>query len=73
MGIFNKRGVTSRGLTDGGVQERALADRYEASATALMDDWPRVARLLRDVAEGYRRDALREDEEARRIEEGFGL
>ena len=73
VGIFNKRGVTSRGLTDGGVQERALADRYEASATALMDDWPRVARLLRDVAEGYRRDALREDEEARRIEEGFGL
>lgn len=71
IGVYNRRGVTSRGLTDGGDQERALAAKYDGYADELADEWPRTARLLRDVAKGYRDEALEHDEESRRIEEGF--
>lgn len=65
IGYFNKRGVTSRGLTDGGKQERDLAERYDEWA-AQLSNWPRVRRLFREIAAGYRRDAEREDLEAER-------
>lgn len=65
VGHFNKRGVTSRGLTDGGKQERDLAERYEEWAAGL-SRWPRARRLFREIAVRYRRDAEREDLEAER-------
>lgn len=71
VAIYNKRGVTSRGMTDGGVQERSLAEQYEGYAANITDEWPRTARLLRKVAEGYRNEARQHDEEAQRVEEGF--
>ncbi len=66
IGIFNKRGVTCRSLTAGGVQERDLAEKYRAYMQASQDEWPLVTASLKRMAERYDADALREDEEARK-------
>ncbi len=63
-GIYNARGVHSRGLRDGGKQERDLAEKYETFAAAYQITCPRTAAVLRRLAEGYRREARKEDEEA---------
>jgi hypothetical protein len=69
-GLFNKRGAMWRGLTDGGGQERALAQTYRAWADGLADHWWNLAGTLRDLAEGYERRGADEDAEAaRRAEE----
>ncbi len=62
IGILNARGGTSRSLDAGGEQERILVARYETLAE---NAWatPRVAQILRHVAEHYRSDARREDEQ----------
>ena len=54
----------SRGLADGGVQERELADRYAGFATQCCDRWPRMAATLRRIAETYRTEGRLEDQEA---------
>jgi hypothetical protein len=69
--IYNKRGVTSRGLTDGGRQEYVLADDYEEKAKRTADRWPRVSAALRSVAEGYRSEGRRNDEESERFRAGL--
>lgn len=69
--IFNKRGGTSRGLFDGGAQERVLAQQYNDWATRIADEWPRTAAVLSDLARGYEHDARREDDEAERRREGM--
>lgn len=66
LGRFNARGVTTRGLLDGGQQETALANQYRKWADIVGDRWPRTGRLLRELADGYARDARREDESAER-------
>ena len=66
IGIYNKRGVTCRSLTEGGVQEDELAQKYRDYMKACQDEWPLVAASLRRVAEGYDADADREDEEAKK-------
>jgi len=66
VGRFNARGVTRRGLLDGGQQEIAIANQYRKWADIVGDRWPRTGRLLRRLAEGYARDARREDESAER-------
>jgi len=66
VGRFNGRGVTTRGWLDGGKQEVALALQYRKWADAAGDRWPRTGRLLRRLADGYARDARREDESAER-------
>lgn len=71
IGVYNKRGVTSRGMTEGGQQERALADQYAAWAEAVQATHPRTASALRDIADSYREDGRRNDEEARRFLEGM--
>lgn len=63
VGRLNSRGVTSRGVYDGGAQERALAAQYREWADQTKG-WPRTSRLLKELAESYERDALREDLEA---------
>jgi hypothetical protein len=63
--VQNSRGVTSRGLTDGGRQEHVLAERYRGDADRLRStSWQRTATLLRRIADDFERDARREDEEA---------
>lgn len=71
IGLFNKRGVTSRGMSDGGEQEYALAAKYESWANAVQATHPRTASVLRETAESYRHEGRRNDEEARRYLEGL--
>jgi hypothetical protein len=60
-GVYNARGVTVRGLTDGGQQERMLAASYRTYAEAVRNRWPRTAGLLRRIAAIYDDEAMRED------------
>src|SRR5208337_5070948 len=66
IGVCNKRGVTSRGMTDGGTQERGLAQTYRAWSRATELHWPRTAALLEDLATSYEREAVWHDEDAER-------
>ncbi|WP_146069526.1 hypothetical protein [Cryobacterium sp. Y11] len=69
--IVNGRGVTSRGMEDGGDQERALAAGYRANAEALADVAPRVAGLFRRIAVSYEGDARHNEGVAERFRLGF--
>jgi hypothetical protein len=62
VGIFNKRGVTTRGLAEGGQQERELASQFRELAALIADGWPRTAAALRSVAEGYASEGRLHDE-----------
>lgn len=63
-GAFNKRGVTTRALDEGGDQERALAQEYRRNADALAPTHPYLAATLEELARQYESDAKREDHEA---------
>jgi hypothetical protein len=65
MAVFNARGATWRGEYEGGLQERDLAAKYEAFATAISAGWGRTAAMLRDLAKMYSSEALREDASAK--------
>jgi hypothetical protein len=71
IGLANKRGITSRGVTEGGKQEYDLAAKYESWATAIQATHPRTASDLRDMADRYRDEGRRNDEEAKRFLEGL--
>ncbi|WP_341703316.1 hypothetical protein [Ferrovibrio sp.] len=64
-GVFNARGMTSRGAYEGGQQERNLAQRFDDYAAALEVRWPKVAATIRGLADGYRRDGDWNDRRAR--------
>lgn len=59
----NMRGVTTRGMYDGGEQERELSAKYEVwqSKTSL---WPRTSALLGALAESWKKDAAHQDVDA---------
>lgn len=63
-GRVNRRGVTSRGVFDGGTQEAALAEHYRENARRMNARWPRTAAILSILAKEYEGEALREDIEA---------
>ena len=63
-GRANRRGVTSRGVFDGGGQERSLVDKYRQDADKIGAKWPFTAQLLRQLAGNYEVDAKREDQMA---------
>lgn len=69
IGVYNSRGVVTRDPTAGGAQERALAEKYEGLSAAVANSHPRTARVLREIAGGYRRDARREDLESEMVED----
>ncbi|WP_126382004.1 hypothetical protein [Actinomyces howellii] len=52
-GRVNQRGVSVRGVYDGGKQEGSLAQQYRTDANKLELDWPRTASILRRLAEDY--------------------
>jgi hypothetical protein len=62
--IRNSRGVTTRGPTEGGGQERDLASGLQADAAALGARWQRIAAVLSQVAETYVAEAVRHDQDA---------
>lgn len=64
IGVFNSRGVTTRGVYDGGTQEWALAAKYRRWGEAVINRWRRTGRVLMQLAEDYEREARREDLEA---------
>jgi hypothetical protein len=61
VAVYNNRGVSTRGMYDGGAQERTLAKRYEEMSKALSAKWPRTAAMLGAIAKSYHRDAQHED------------
>ncbi|MFI5587034.1 TIR domain-containing protein [Amycolatopsis sp. NPDC051758] len=63
-GIGNNIGFTTRGVYDGGDQERASAEAYLAWADKIEAGWPLAAGALRDHAESLRWQAKRWDAEA---------
>ena len=64
LGQLNSRGVTSRGIYEGGGQERDLANRYLADSRSIGIRWPRTAAVLREIGWRYEQDAAREDTQA---------
>ena len=62
IGILNKRGVWSKAIGEGGIQERQLAETYRSYVTTtIVDTYPRTASMLRRIADFYVSDAHRED------------
>jgi hypothetical protein len=61
-GVFDQRGVYTKSLSEGGEQERALAEKYRGHAAKCKMRCPRTAVLLRRIAESYEGQARREDE-----------
>jgi len=62
-GVYNSRGVVSRG--EGGDQERQLADKYRKWGQALQSSHPYVAaKLLMELVRTYEREASDHDTEA---------
>ena len=70
IGLHNKRGTTSRGVLDGGAQERELSRIYREQAE-ITRAWPRARRILQDLAEDYENEAHQEDQESERLHQGL--
>jgi hypothetical protein len=68
--VLNGRGITTRGLGEGGAQEMELAGSYRDQADRLADKWPRSAAMLRGLATSYESDARREEKRAERFRRG---
>ena len=64
LGVYNSRGITMRGLYDGGRQERDLVAKYDDWAQAWRNEYPFVAKTLDEITRNYKMDATREDENA---------
>lgn len=71
LGISNSRGVTSRGLEEGGAQELTLAAEYQKEAEKAAHRWPRTARIFRDLARQYETEGRSEEEDAERFRSGL--
>jgi O-methyltransferase domain len=69
LSVLRQRGVTSRGLTHGGDQERQLVARYRAQAHSLANQWPLSSALLRRIADAYASQATWEDTRAELTED----
>ena len=65
IGVLNGRGVTTRAIGEGGVQERELATKYRRWAEQRAFDYPYVSSILESIASDYDRQATREDDEAK--------
>jgi hypothetical protein len=67
--ISNNRGVTTRLSTDGGEQERILAEKYAKDAKQLGLQWPQTSAVLRKIADEYSRQAAKEDLSAELVQD----
>ena len=65
VGVIGARGVTSRGLSDGGAQERTLAAKYRKMADQLVFDFPYVSSVLKNIAVDYEHQAEWHDSEVK--------
>ena len=64
IGTHNGRGVVSRQMGEGGDQERELAATYRGWARRGAYEYPHVGAILERIADGYDRDAGRQDTNA---------
>lgn len=64
VGALNGRGGTTRGVFDGGGQERDLASKYREWSRATATSARRTSRILRLITESYERQARVHDAEA---------
>ena len=67
-GTINGRGVTSRGLADGGQLERDEAARFRRDAETLSGRWLRIAGCLESIAEIFESQATMHDQIVERLE-----
>ena len=68
LGAHDKRGVTWRGVLDGGIQESGLANTYRDWSDATKLEWPRTSTLLRRIAASFEEEARHHDERAQRTD-----
>ena len=66
LGIRNRRGATWRGMTDGGAQERDLAQYYRRCCEEAALEWPRTSALLEQIAKSYEHEGSSYDDDAER-------
>lgn len=71
IGVRNRRGVTTRGVMEGGGQEHDRSQIYkEYSKKAARGGWPQTSMVLNDLARSYEDEARWHDENAERMEWG---
>jgi hypothetical protein len=63
IGISNNRGIVTKSLEEGGKQEIELCKKYKDYADKLNTRFPKTASILYDVAEDYKNQSKKEDEE----------
>ena len=66
VGIRNSRGATWRGMTDGGAQERDLAQYYRRCSEEAALEWPRTSAVLEQIAKSYEHESVAHDDDAER-------
>jgi hypothetical protein len=64
IALHNQRGVTSRGMLDGGTLERGIAANYKKWADEFKFEWPHTASLLDRIAASFEDTARHFDEHA---------
>lgn len=64
IGLFNKRGGTTKSLFEGGGQERQIARRFEEWEKSCSLLWTRTSSILREMKMRYLADANDEDQRA---------
>lgn len=69
--VINNRGFTSRGLLEGGKQERIIATKWKQEADKIGSHWPRTKKLCLKISKSYERDAEREDQESEKMRLDF--
>ena len=64
IGKRNLRGVTQRGVFDGGKQEQSLTDIHREDAARIAARWPFTANLLRNLSDSYESEGRVHDQQA---------
>ena len=72
IAIRNQRGVTSRAPSDGGDQERNLAEKYRQTSSRLSTS-PRTKAIFEGLAAGYEEEAAWHDRQAEANRRGLPL
>lgn len=72
IAIRSQRGVTSRAPSDGGDQERDLADKYRQTSSRLSTS-PRTKAIFEGLASGYEEEAAWHDRQAEANRRGLPL
>lgn len=63
--IQNSRGVVTRAYNEGGSQERKLMEKFEEFKKKTQLLYPRMTKIFDDLADGYKKSASEEDDNAR--------